>query len=214
MKKIAVVAALAGAMACGSAMAQVSPYVGLNFGVGGMQMDDILSSNIANSSSDVGGAAGGVNVGFLAGHTPFQYGAEMGYYTYADNTYHYSSPFGSLHVLNGKYQGHYIDLLGVGKYSFSNGWNIFGKAGAAYVTQELTLSSDTVSGEYDKTEHKLLPKLAIGVGYDFTPNWSASVEMSQVFGDKPAQFGSAGSEDDYNKVASVGMLTMGVAYHF
>ncbi|WP_159084810.1 outer membrane protein [Dongshaea marina] len=209
MKKLVVVAAVASALACGSAMAQLTPYVGVNLGWGGMQTNDKPIDGLNQSSDSIGGVAGGINIGILAGDTPFQYGAEMGYYTYADNTYNYDSI-----PLNAQYKGNYFDLLGVGKYSFSSGWNIFGKAGAAYVTQKLNANADGFN-VIDDTQHKILPKVALGVGYDFTSNWSANLQFSQVFGHKAPQFkGNITNLSDYDKVASVQMLTLGVAYRF
>ncbi|WP_159084562.1 outer membrane protein [Dongshaea marina] len=184
----------------GSAFAQGHPYVGVNIGTGGMLTPNI---NFLKGNNSHHSAAIGVNSGYLWGRGKFNYGAELGYYQYPKN--HYSENGESL-----SYDGHNIDLMGVLKYDLSSSWSVFGKGGVAYVHQETTGNSS-----FNESRNKILPKIGLGVGYRLNSRWSIDFAYSYIFGDKPSQFHTEdSSKDDYNKVASVNMMTLGVNYSF
>ena len=182
-------------------------------------MDDIHPIDTVDYSYDVKGLATGITVGVWTTHQPlkhyrygleYRYGVEIGYYTYDDNRYSYGSPSGQLGLTDGRYKGHHFDLLAFGRYYFNDSISFLYKGGLAYVTQELTTSGIN----YDGSQSKILPKVAFGIGYDFSSEWGADIIFSYVFGNKPTQFGLNGSQDNYNRVASVNLLTIGCIYYF
>jgi OOP family OmpA-OmpF porin len=79
--------------------------------------------------------------------------------------------FGSLSpISNAKLKTQSFYLAGVGTYSLSEAFSVYGKLGATMnrYYAELDGSSDT--------ETKLRPMVGAGVGYKFTKEWSAGLE--------------------------------------
>ncbi len=200
-------------------MAKSGAYIGGNLGIGGMDTSSMNTSIYTSDSwnvfsDDLHGFSWNIHTGYLFGESNFQYGAELGYSQYADNKYR-AAKTSTSEWEEFKYSGYNIDLLAVGKYNFNNGFNLFGKAGIARTTQKLKYSDD--DGQNSKvTKHKVLPKIAMGVGYDLTENWEINAEYSHIFGSKPNAIGSDVDTLSQlnNKVASVNMLTLGVNYKF
>ncbi|HIF9197685.1 TPA: outer membrane protein [Photobacterium damselae] len=196
MKGLLIVAGVLSSLVCGSAMAKAGPYIGVNIGSGGMDTPELEINQ--TSSYELRGLAGGIDAGYLWQTQQVEYGVELGFDTYAKNKYRIGDAF---HM---DYKGYNLDLLGVAKYNFSSQWNVFGKAGLAYVNQKLTVDD---FGSKNKNEIK--PKVALGFGYDFTSELGMNAEYSHVFA------GDANSlKSDGTKVASVDMLTLGVQYRF
>ena len=213
MKTLSLLLCLCGLSICGDVMSEPKYFSSLNIGFGGMLMDDIHHIDTVDYNYDVKGIASGVTVGIWT--TPqllkhYRYGVELGFFTYDDNTYSYGSPSGQLGITDGRYTGHHFDLLSFGRYYFNDNISFLVKGGLAYVTQELA----TNGINYNGNQSKILPKVAFGIGYDFSPEWGADIIFSYVFGNKPTQFGQGGSKDDYNRVASVNLLTIGCVYYF
>ncbi|BDR35925.1 transporter [Photobacterium damselae subsp. damselae] len=200
MKGLLIVAGVLSSLVCGSAMAKAGPYIGVNIGSGGMDTPDLKVDQ--TSSYELRGLAGGIDVGYLWQTQQVEYGVELGFDTYAKNKYRIGDAF---HM---DYKGYNLDLLGVAKYNFSSQWNVFGKAGLAYVNQKLTADGLGL-GLIGKNKNEIKPKVALGFGYDFTAELGMNAEYSHVFA------GDANSlKSDGTKVASVDMLTLGVQYRF
>ncbi|HIF9218023.1 TPA: outer membrane protein [Photobacterium damselae] len=198
MKGLLIVAGVLSSLVCGNAMAKAGPYIGVNIGSGGMDTPDLEVNQ--TSSYELRGLAGGIDAGYLWQTQQVEYGVELGFDTYAKNKYRIGDFF---HM---DYKGYNLDLLGVAKYNFSSQWNVFGKAGLAYVNQKLTVDGLGLIG---KNKNEIKPKVALGFGYDFTPELGMNAEYSHVFA------GDANSlKSDGTKVASVDMLTLGVQYRF
>jgi hypothetical protein len=66
-----------------------------------------------------------------------------------------------------------IDLLLTTHYYLYKGFNIFGKAGAAFVI------SDVYS---DKQHYKIEPEFGLGVGYTFLKNFDAHIALTSTLG--------------------------------
>lgn len=157
----------------------------------------------AGISSTRGGVAGGARIGYLFRSGILQFGPEIGFNAYADNTYK-SGTF------KATYAGYNLDLMATLKANLSDHWHIFGKAGAAYAHQKLT---STAQGT-DKNG-KIYPKVALGFGYNFNPHLAVNVSTSYIFGDRPiALNGGTQNSSQVNKVAPVATILAGVTYTF
>lgn len=149
------------------------------------------------------GATGRASVGHLWGNTNVNYGVEAGlaYFSHASSTI---SIFGDNTL---SYSGYTSDILGVLKYNFDNGFNIFGKAGLAYLSQSSNQTGSvmgTIVYQNATSGNKVGPEFAIGAGYQFTPNWEMNLTESTVL----VSGVSAG-----NPVATTNMFLLGLAYH-
>lgn len=152
MNKIHLAALIFGLFsASASASANITPYIGINLGIGGIEAPDADIDGM-NYSQESGKFAWGLNSGVLFNaemNNKFQYGAEVSYSSYATNETRIEN-------LRFDYDGYNVAALGVAKYNFNKKWSIFGKAGAAYTVQEL---SSNVS-IFNKKNQKYYQKLA------------------------------------------------------
>lgn len=190
-------------------------YIGGSIGIGGMNTPKLNAAdhNLTSTSSKLRkGVAYRADLGYLFAVAPqLLLGGEFGYTGYPNNKYTGNNVNG--YTENLKYKGHMFDLLGVAKYYFGCNFNVFGKAGAAYVYQKATI---TVSHRartvpvFSESKNKILPELAAGIGYDFTPAIGANITYSHVFGSKP----SFQDLSTFNNVASVNTVLAGLTYKF
>ncbi|MCL9780167.1 porin family protein [Vibrio sp. S4M6] len=218
MKKLKLGFLLSTLLASAASYAAPGAYVGVNLGSGRMDTPDVdlasLATGGATSASDeLGGGAGSIDLGYLWGQEKLNYGIELGASKYADNKYtvNYVGE-----TLNRTYKGYNVDLMGVIKYNFESRYNVFAKGGAAYTSQEFDVDKAGVLNNHSSDKnHKILPKIELGVGYDYQNGFGVNVAYSHIFGDSPAAFtDSNATADDLNKVASVDMFTIGVTYRF
>ena len=186
--------------------------------------------------------AAAAHMGYLFPVTQnFLLGAELGYNYLPENKY----TFGAAGVtapktdlVNGtiKYSQYSIDLLGVAKYYVTDEFNIFGKAGIAYVNQKVTQSFTEGNSGLDvqdflktlpsisSSEAKFLPKVAVGVGYNITQNVELTAQYSHTFGDKIHQIDEKGQLFDKkwneqmlvnaSKIPSNNEVLVGANYYF
>ena len=164
-----------------------------------------------NSDSTPTTLSGQLAAGYLWGCDNLNYGLELGllYYPSAKINIpvidiHSGEQVSSIGV---KFDGTNIDLLGVLKYNFDNGFNVFAKAGAAYVDQKATLDAPVLGVvRLSQTDHKVAPEVALGVGYQFDQNWGINFTVNTVFA---GRFG-----DDQKVVSKNGSALFGVSYRF
>jgi hypothetical protein len=155
----------------------------------GLNMVDSGNSNI-NTSTGFGGAVG---VGYLWGTNEIGYGLEM------DGTWYPNSTTDNQGV-DFKTNGYNVSLLGVLKYTdCSNGFVGLAKLGAAYVNQKITATGLGMSTSAE--DDQVAPEAALGVGYQFNPNWEMDLTANYVY-------------TANNNVANNGNLLLGVTYHF
>ncbi len=195
---------------------QAGAYAGIGLGYGGMdtpELDSAEKNRSTSSSEDIGGAAGRVYGGYLWQVSNFLIGPEVGYNAYSNNEYKLSD---GVTTSNLTYSGYTIDLLGVVKYPFANGFNVFGKAGIAYTSQKIEFDGNApgISFSQSKTNTKTLPKVAVGAGYNWTNQFSTNVTYSHSFGNAPSSFENVHSLDDLYSVASVDVVLVNAEYHF
>jgi outer membrane immunogenic protein len=209
MKKILVITTAATILASGAVIAKPGTYIGANLGIGGIQTKKMDTEGLSNYKFNINGLAGRVNAGHLFGQNSFNYGIEVGYAMYQSNKYTIGDTASFI------YKGYNIDILGVAQYNFNSNWNIFSKAGVAYVHQKTTTSEDKFFNPYTDSKNKFLPEVAIGGGYEFDNGLGLNLTFSHIFGNNPEQFNSVNmTRDNLNKVASVNMLTLGINYKF
>lgn len=156
----------------------------------------------------------------------FYAGAELGAARYSGNEYDFI-PINRDAIFNvtleiTQYQ---FDLLGVAKYSFTPAFNVFAKAGGVYAVQRYTPNT-AVGGVAlpiilnvlgTETRTKILPKLVIGAGYDFTPRFGVTLSVSRLFAssdtgvDKNTRLASAGAG---LRVTGSDSIMAGIIYRF
>jgi outer membrane immunogenic protein len=172
----------------------------------------IFTQNDYSFSSDVTPTtlSGQLAAGYLWGCDSLNYGLELGYLYYPSakiNLDVVDANGNNVNVGYLKIDGTNLDLLGVLKYNFDNGFNVFAKAGAAYVDQKIKVKIP-VAGIINAsvTDHKVAPEVALGVGYQFDQNWGINFTVNTVF---------AGHIGDDNKAVSKnGSALVGVSYRF
>ncbi|MDD9175810.1 outer membrane beta-barrel protein [Aliivibrio sp. S2TY2] len=207
MNKIHLAALIFGLFSA-SSLANMTPYVGVNLGIGGIEAPDADIDGM-NYSQESGKFAWGLNSGVLFNtemNNKFQYGAEVSYSSYATNET-------KIENLKFDYDGYNIAALGVTKYNFNKKWSVFGKAGAAYTVQELSSNASN----FNKKESKVLPKIALGGAYNVTDNMALNVSFEHVFGDDLAEFTNKANRyqlSDYTNVGSVTTMYIGASYSF
>ncbi len=203
--------------------------------------DNTLTSlfQAVNQANKFDNFAATVHMGYLFSVTQnFLLGAEFGYTYLPENKYTFdlqtlANPSIKPDVTGTiKYNTQYsLDLLGVAKYYVTNEFNVFGKAGISYVNQEVIqsfagqVSPGILTKKLTKKKGKVLPKLAVGIGYDIAPNVELTAEYSHTFGDKIHQVGK-GSQIvdskfvneqllvDASKIPSNNEVLVGVNYYF
>ncbi len=197
MKKTLLVGLVVSSLAL-SAHAAPGFYIGAGAGIGGM---DTKKADVSGVSTKLrSGVAYRASLGYLMGEGNLNYGAELGYTGYPDNTY---SGYGVKVDVSGRT----VDLLGVGKYNFSEtdtGFFLVGKAGAAVVSQKTTVKG--FGPTYSKSKTAVKPELAVGAGYNVNKNVALDVTLAHVFGTNSATSAS--------EIASVNTLMAGVSYNF
>lgn len=163
MKKV-----ILAALALIPALAFATPGAYVQLGAGGNWVD-----SDASGVDNLTGWSGQVGAGYLWGDNTINYGLEADYTFYPDST-----TSGTGYDL--KVNGYNISLLGVLKYTdCSSGFVAFAKAGAAYVNQKISGTVLGLSGS--NTENKVAPEGALGVGYQFNPNWEVDLTGNYVY---------------------------------
>ncbi len=198
-------------------------YIGGSLGYGGMytpKFDNIKdATNLIALKNNRGGFTYRVDAGYLFPVLPqFLVGPEVGYMDYANNKTTYSFKDPDVYNDRYKYKGHTIDMLGVGKYYFAGTkFNMIGKVGAAIVSQKLDFNQDGDEpyGPVSTKTTKVLPELAVGVGYDVTQMLGVDVTYSHVFGKTPKTDNiDSNPLQPGQKVASINTILAGITYKF
>ena len=213
MKKQLYVGALLcslGGVAAAMSMPTGNFFVSANIGAGGMVMPSAATSFVsANSnvltfnSKNERGFLWGVGAGYLANMPKnFSLGAEISYENWNNNKYsiHNSTGSGSDTVFN--YSGYPINFMAIGMYHFNKLLSADIKAGIAYQHQKVTVSG---AQNLSKSDSALLPKIGVGLNYNFTDKIVTSVTYEHAFG-------STISTSDINAVTSSNEFTFGISY--
>lgn len=175
-------------------------YVSGGLGYGG----PFLHKANENLSTQALGLAGQTAMGYLWHHTNIQYGPELEFVAYNNREIHNA-------VFQASYSGYHGSLLGVLKNNINNHWHVEGKAGIAYVFQQFSSTFIPTN-----TQKKILPELALGLGYNLTPKVSTNLTASWIFGNKPIALNGAPGQlnNDLNKASPIGTLILNINYSF
>lgn len=155
--------------------------------------------------SDNWGLAGRLAAGYLWSSDAWRFGVEAGALIHDFNTYSTKDDDGTKDKVNTS--GYLIDLLAVGKYYFNDQWNIFGKAGAAYVQQKLTVKENGVKKGTFKA-HNIRPEIQAGIGYDVNQNLGFSLTYLYAYGKRDQT-----NEKNNLSTFPVHAVMAGVEYH-
>lgn len=185
-------------------------YVAAQLGYGSLNSGNESATarqQLGDFTKTTGGLAYRVSGGYLFGlSNKFDLGPEIGYLGYPESKYSNSTK-----SIDFKFTGYTIDILANAQYHFNDQFFGVGKAGLAYVTQELDITHHTNSLE-DKTKNKLLPEVSLGVGYTITPQMSLTATANYTFGG--ASPASGDSQSAIEEVANVSAYMVGFNYLF
>ncbi|MGC1853991.1 MAG: outer membrane beta-barrel protein [Candidatus Aquirickettsiella sp.] len=100
-----------------------------------------------------------------------------------------------------------IDVTAKGMLPITNNVNLYGKLGVAYLTTQLeaksprgtTIDLNSVQGI---AKHQWAPEVAIGMGYDITPNVTVDTSLTHI-----QPLGS-------NRAGNIDFLAVGIGYNF
>lgn len=183
------------------------------------------TATITGSDFDIGyGPAGRIAAGYLFGDQNFNAGVELGVtgYTNLDGTYDismYDEEYDYFYRAQNNFSisGHNFDLLAVGKYTFNNHFLVLGKIGLSYVnldvSDDVTVSDsygDEATGHGDASSSDWRGTLALGVGYQFTPQVAATLTAAGT------SLGSNDNDDNSNNNNDGNLITymLGLTYSF
>jgi opacity protein-like surface antigen len=177
----------------------VGLYVSGQAGYADTHMKSRLSSptgiNLAND-----GLSGRIALGYKI--TP-NFGLEVGYLQLSEGKSNFPQ--------NTQYnKQHAIDVAAKGMLPITQNVNIYGKLGVAYLTTELkedaTDKGIPISTDLNQAEgiakHKWAPEVAVGMGYDITPNVTVDTSLTHI-----QPMGN-------NRPGNIDFLAVGVSYNF
>lgn len=179
-----------------------------------------------NSSVSSGGVSATANMGYLFELARgFLVGPEVGYLYLPESrekTTYFKTRFifDSDQNLKITYNDYAVDLLGVAKYYFSDNFNVFAKAGGAYVQQKFNLDHTDGFGKTietgSKSTGKVLPVVGGGFGYKIRPNVELTVTYLHGFGDdlSSANLMGAGPQKAMSLVPSFNTGMIGLNFYF
>ncbi len=202
LKKILITSVLT-ASACAimnaNAALPVGLYVSGQAGYADTHMKSRLSSSTGIALAN-DGLAGRIALGYKI--TP-NFGLEVGYLQLSEG----KSNFPQDTQYN---KQHAIDVAAKGMLPITQNVNIYGKLGVAYLTTELkkdaTDKGIPISTDLNQAEgiakHKWAPEVAVGMGYDITPNVTVDTSLTHI-----QPMGN-------NRPGNIDFLAVGVSYNF
>ncbi|WP_440616160.1 outer membrane protein [Cysteiniphilum sp. 6C5] len=106
----------------------------------------------------------------------------------------------------------YIPLLVAGKYTFTNGVNIFIKGGATYVHQDITDMGAYFKPNIDRSNAEFLPTIVVGAGYKFQNGINIGGQFSYLFGSTAKIRSTDSFHNNDVKVAASASLSAYISY--
>lgn len=161
-------------------------YAGAGFGWGQLLDNEKNLDNQSTVTAYKSNYAARADMGYLFNlSSNLLAGAELGY-----------NYFPQVKVADVKANSYMFDALGVVKYYVMSDVNLFGKGGLAYMH-----SVAKQTGAKDVKTDAFMPELAMGAGYNITPELEATVTYAHAFGWKS-------NNPSFNTVLA------GLDYHF
>ncbi len=193
------------------------PHAYVSFDAGTSQIyTSTFSPNIYPSTTrsvyqpDVGGAIG--ILAFNPDHPSMALGAEFGMSTYGQIT-QTGSNLDSGNASQVKIGSTATDLMAVGRFTFIPAFFTTVKVGAAYVVQNVSVNDQSSTDgdfSYNVSNNRVAPALGVGVGANFTPHLSASLDAGYIFGKRP----DMNNPNTYNQGAAISSLNATISYLF
>jgi OmpA-OmpF porin, OOP family len=204
LKKIliaSVLTASACAVMTANAALPAGLYVSGQAGYADTHMKSRLSSQTGIALAN-DGLAGRIAFGYKI--TP-NFALELGYLQLSEGKSNNTKPDFTLYNKQNA-----IDVAAKGILPITNNVNIYGKLGVAYLTTELkkdtTVNGIATSIDLNSAQgiakHKWAPEVAIGMGYDITPNVTVDTSFTHI-----QPMGS-------NRPGNIDFLAVGVGYNF
>lgn len=201
-----------------------SPYTGyfsVDLGAGTLatpdkNLVDPSGAYITDASHDNTYLAGGLSTGFRGAINPIlSLGGEFGYGYDGQAKYTEEVAYDSSGTARISSQD--FNLLGTGMLHFRNGFNIFGKAGGAYVIQKLHVTGQALGedlGDYNTSINGFKPMVATGIGYQLRMV-NIYAQYSHIFGSNPDNFSDFISPTDgtLTQIVSVDTFKVGLAFN-
>lgn len=175
-------------------------YVGLNVGMGGMDVNKSFPHD----------ATGRTYLGYLwniSSVSGLKLGTELGFvYLHDEDVRKQEQKW--------TYNRRDIDLLGVAHYNLVDSkFFLLGKGGIAFAHQMIEMTGYGYTDNKAKT--KVLPTIAAGVGYDVTRHFEINLLASHTFGKSADKFYYGETSVGNNRnVVSINTLTLGITGHF
>ncbi|MDO8954466.1 MAG: outer membrane beta-barrel protein [Gammaproteobacteria bacterium] len=226
MKKVNVSIIAASLLLIGmSAHAITAPtgfYAGVNGGQGFMMAPAVPLTN--NWIGDVENyttteSVWGVNTGYQWAMNPnATYGVELQYTQNGNASYSGSGATGDTGSLT--YNSSSVNILGTLSYFWTNGINIFGKAGAAYVMQSADVTGPVYinfvqQSSSTNTVSQVLPMMEFGVGFMPTQHINVYLETNMIYGTmRPSTWGFLGNNGYNSNVYTTTAVKLGINYLF
>jgi OmpA-OmpF porin, OOP family len=175
-----------------------------NLRLNGGDIDNALANQgiAASSSLERHDTGLGANVGYRLNRN---FALEGGYADFGKFKVQSATSAPAADTVDGDYKAHAWSFAAVGIAPLEDGWSLFGKAGAARTTADLTTSSETgatAPGGASHAGNGLL--LGAGATYDFTDNLYGKVEV-----DRYTRVGDASTGK-----GDVDLYTVGVGMRF
>ncbi len=201
-KNLLVIATLAGAgllVASTANAALPGFYVGGQAGWADMNYSKTSGITDGATSLDTDGVAGRLFAGYQFDQN---WAAEFGYTKFSNVKAKFDYPyFTGTQTL----KEHAFDLVAKGILPLQNGFNMYGKLGAALISMDpsgsATVDGVTASGTGD-TQNKVYPTFGVGVSYDITPNVPVDISWNRI------------QKTGGGNIQSTNFFSAGIAYNF
>jgi opacity protein-like surface antigen len=209
LKRISLVAATVAVLSLSAhafaATAQSGAYVGVN---GGWSFaKDPSVANTVSASDSHKNYVYGATLGYdYALNQNVLVGAELNYSNFGKTTFNSAGT----NNINADFKTTAYQLLATSTYVMNNGWDMFGKLGAAHAKSEIngSLAGTNVDSYQDS---KWLPAAAVGAGYMFNQNLNVALQWEHIFGQN---WNNLSSTNTPSKPITQDAITLGVTYKF
>ena len=157
-------------------LAKGGTYVGLAAGWGAIpQVQDVFSwiFGAAPNSTQSGGFSSRVYLGYLmslSADNSWLFGPELGYSSYANNSYTATELFGSPSTISIKQSAYGADLLLNARYLLSNRLNIAVKPGFQYAFEKNTIDFPGVDYYRSASDTRVLPEINVEASWQAFQN--------------------------------------------
>lgn len=182
----------------GAQAAGEGAYVGGELGYGNIYQPKASAG--LSSSGKSGGIAGRIFGGYQFSD---YFGTELGFTKFSNATIKFTQ--GTL-TGNGTIKSYAVDAVLKGIVPFQNGFNLFGKLGAAYLDESSNNVTVTgaggVSGTGSGSTDKVLPTFGLGAGYDINQNFTTDLSWLRI------------QATGNTNLQSTDLITAGLIYNF